>query len=107
MKDQNSVGTMFDVLAKAMQPHTQLMKLNAIWIEKGIRVYNESNSLPKVKLTHRIAEGDVLSLDENTLVDYGLGDDREVLKCIWTLDNAILQVKLQNTNTQEIKTVTI
>lgn len=104
---RTTIDLMHETLAKAMQPYTQLMKLNAIWIEKGIRVYNEFNSLPKVKLTHRIAEGDVLSLDENTLVDYGLGDDWEVLQCAGTIDNRILQVKLQNINTQEIKTVTI
>ena len=106
MKDQNSVGTMFDVLAQAMQPHTQLMKLNAIWIEKGIRVFNKYSD-PKIKLTKRIAEGDILTLDGSSLADYNSGDNWEIVECSGTLDNAILQLTLRSIDTDEIKTVTV
>lgn len=106
MKDQNSVGTMFDILSKAMQPHTQLMKLNAIWVEKGVRVFNKYSD-PKVKLTKRIAAGDILSLDGSSLSDYNSGDNWEIVESRGTLDNSVLQVTLKNIDTDEIKTVTI
>lgn len=106
MKDQNSVGTMFDVLAKAMQPDTRLFKLNAIFVYGGLRVFNKYSD-PKVKLTKRIAQGDILSLDGSSLADYNTGDNWEILECNGTLNNSILQVELRNTNTGIIKTVTI
>lgn len=106
MKDQNSVGTMFDVLAEAMRPHTQLMKLNAIWVEKGVRVFNKYND-PKVKFTHRIASGDILTLDGSSLADYNSGDNWEIVEANGTLDNSVLQVTLKSIDTDEIKTVTI
>lgn len=106
MKDQNSVGTMFDVLAEAMKPHTKLMKLNAIWVENGLRVFNKYSD-PKVKLTKRIAQGDILSLDGSSLVDYNTGDNWEITGLNGTLYNSVLQVELKNTDTGIIKTITL
>lgn len=104
---QTVISAMYDSLARAMQPDTRLFKLNAIWIEKGIRVYNEYNGYPNVKLTHRIAEGDILTLDESGLADYNSGDNFKILSCIGTIDNSVLQVTLKSIDTDEIKTVTI
>jgi len=106
MKDQNFAGNMFDELAKAMQPDTRLFKLNAIWVENGLRVFNKYSD-PKVKLTHRIAQGDILSLDGSSLADYNTGDNWEIVECTGTLDNSVLQVELRNTDTGIIKTITL
>ena len=83
------------------------MKLAAIWINGGIRVYNK-HSTPQIRLTHRIAKGDVLSLDdEDRLSDYLSGEEWEVLDCIGTIDSRALKVILLNKETEETKTIDI
>jgi hypothetical protein len=82
------------------------MKLAAVWIDGGIRVYNK-HSTPQIRLTHRIAKGDILSVNDDYLSDYLSGEEWEVLECIGTIDSKILKVFLQNKETDEIKTISI
>lgn len=79
------------------------MTLNAIFIEGGIRIFNKYSN-PKVKLTYRISEGDILSLDGDKLADYNTGDNYEIVECRGDIDYCI---EMKNVETGEIKIVNI
>lgn len=107
MKDSTPEIDLFDFIGKSMQPNKSLMELNAVWIEKGIRVFNEHSS-QKIRLTHRIAKGDFISLNnDNTIKDYGTGEVYEILKCMGTIDNSVLEIEVKNIETEEIKIISI
>lgn len=107
---KNTTDSIFETLANSIKATTKLMKklikLNAIWIDGGIRVYNQF-STPQVRLTHRIAKGDILSIEGDKLNDYNTGDNYEILECFGTINSAVLQVEVKNVETGEIKTITI
>lgn len=102
----NATDFLRDSIIRTAKLSSQLIKLNAIWIEGGIRVFNKYND-PKVKLTYRISKGYILSLDGDKLADYNTGDNYEIVECLGTIDSSVLKVELKSVETGETKTITI
>lgn len=104
---QMTIDLMYNSLEKCFKPDNQIMPLNAIWLDKAIRVFNE-HSTPQVRLVHRIAKGDILGLnDDGGICDYLSGEDWQILAVMGTVDSSVLQLQLKNVNSDEIKTVNL
>lgn len=107
MQQPNTLGTMFDILAEAMKPHTKLIELAAIWLNKPLKGYGEGLNI------RRLAKDDIVCVDMDILENCFLQDFHEnlpkykVIKCIGTIDSSILKMELENLTTQEPITINI
>lgn len=96
MQQPNSVANMFDHLASAMRPYTELMELSVIW--------NDGK---------RFTKGDkvIVITDTPSCKTYlhkdPLCPTHTIIKCMGTLQNTRFQIHLENLDTNETKIITL
>ena len=106
---QTHLDTMFQSLAEAMKPVTDMFILGAIWIENKIMV--KDGWFGEYELTRRITPGSIVGVKDGNLTDYNPNDiysnSYEVKECRGTLNNTRFEMDLENIETKEPLTITL
>jgi hypothetical protein len=104
MNNRNHLDNMFESLAMALKPVTELMVLGAIWVDKKVTVLRHGEESTTTK---RISKGDIVGVEGGWVTDYLHHNQWVILECRGNLSNTRFEIDLNNIDTGETKTISL